>query len=178
MSSRIVRIFQTIVCSSLIFFLASCTQKQEVEPIEIPVVPKDKVVVYFIKAHSKKAKLEVVYKTLSKKEADKKLFYAISHLVKGPSEDEVHRKIGTEIPRGTRLLSYRNKKDKAILNLTDQFRSGGGSRTMIMRYKQLYYTVAANAGEKPVYILIEGKPFKRLGGEGLITDDPIYDGQK
>lgn len=166
--------FCLTVCG--IFTIVSCNENHT-DKVDIPIVSEDEVAVYFIKVVNKRPKLEVSYRPLSEDKKEKRLFYAISALVKGPSKAEKNT-VGSEIPKETRLISYYDKPDRAIVNLTDQFRSGGGSRTMIMRYKQLYYTVAANAGEKPVYVQIEGKPFKRLGGEGLVTDDPIYEGKE
>ena len=97
----------------------------------------------------------------------------LSKLLKGPSLENKRDGFGTEIPRGTRLLSVKENPESLTVDLSGQFVSGGGSRSMILRYKQLLQTIQSISADKPVYVLVEGKEIERIGGEGLVVENPI-----
>lgn len=104
---------------------------------------------------------------------DKKLYIAVCELLKEPSTKEQKKGIFTEIPTGTKLLGIEETEEKIELNLSEDFKSGGGSTTMVIRLEQLIKTVLASEKEKPVYLKIEGEEIVGLGGEGIAVPQPL-----
>ncbi|PSN17928.1 spore germination protein [filamentous cyanobacterium CCP5] len=77
------------------------------------------------------------------------------------------------IPDQTRLLGLSVEPDGVHVNLSEEFRQGGGSASMTGRLGQVIYTASALNADVPVWISIEGKPLDILGGEGLLVDQPM-----
>lgn len=77
------------------------------------------------------------------------------------------------IPEQTQLLGLSVEPDGVHVNLSEDFRFGGGSASMMGRLGQIIYTASALDADAPVWISIEGKPLEVLGGEGLIVDQPM-----
>lgn len=86
-------------------------------------------------------------------------------------------KAPSEIPEGTKVLDIKqtgNPNQKAYrINLNEAFTSGGGSYSMQKRLEELTQTVASLKLEAPVYLDIEGKELRLLGGEGLEVEEPL-----
>jgi spore germination protein GerM len=79
------------------------------------------------------------------------------------------------IPAGTRLLDVKVAADGIHVNVSQEFRSGGGSASMVARVAQIIYTATSVDPKASVFLSIEGKPVDRnlpLGGEGLILRQP------
>jgi spore germination protein GerM len=88
-----------------------------------------------------------------------------------PGED-----LSSTIPKGTKLRSLEVRSDGVHVNLSREFRSGGGSTSMIYRIAQTIYTASSLNPDEKIFISIEGQPIDRdypLGGEGLILRQPI-----
>ncbi len=102
-----------------------------------------------------------------------KLKQSLIYLLEGVSPEESKKGYGSEIPEGTRLLAVNETPEQISIDLSGQFTAGGGSRSMILRSKQLEETILNLVEKKPVYILVEGKQLKVLGGEGLVVDNPL-----
>jgi spore germination protein GerM len=106
------------------------------------------------------------------------LTYVLLQLLKGPNDEESAQGLYSEIPKGTRLLGL-NSTDKIItINLSKQFVAGGGSHSMLARLSELTQTIKAalaksNTPNASVYLQMDGKPLRTLGGEGLDIDEPI-----
>lgn len=77
------------------------------------------------------------------------------------------------IPPETQLIDLSVETDGVHVNLSEDFRFGGGSAAMIGRLGQIIYTASALDADAPVWISVEGKPLTLLGGEGLIVDQPM-----
>ncbi len=122
---------------------------------------------------------ELKVKPLERKVAfeNSKLKDIILALLKGATKEEIKAGYGSEIPKETRLIWIEENKDKIKINFSEEFASGGGSESMILRYKQLAKSIAQKVPTKPVYILVEGKELKTIGGEGLVVEQPIYEAQ-
>ncbi|MDD3150495.1 MAG: GerMN domain-containing protein [Candidatus Gastranaerophilales bacterium] len=92
---------------------------------------------------------------------------AIAELLKGPNEEEKKQGFHTEIPENTKLINIVEGPNKVIINLSEEFEQGGGSKSMAARVVQLTNTVSYASGEKPVYLELNGKAVEYIGGEGV-----------
>ncbi len=95
---------------------------------------------------------------------------ALETLLAGqPASSEV----GSTIPAGTALRSVAIESDGVHVDLSADFKSGGGSASMSGRLGQIVYTATTLDPTAKVWISIEGEPLEVLGGEGLIVDQPM-----
>jgi spore germination protein GerM len=88
-----------------------------------------------------------------------------------PSQD-----LSSTIPKSTKLRSLQVRSDGVRVDLSKEFRSGGGSTSIIYRVAQVIYTASSLDPNAKVFVSIEGKPIDEkhpLGGEGLILSQPI-----
>ncbi len=143
------------------FFLASFLKKPEGTAANI----------YFTKVANNKILVLPVKRDISSKTGLEKI--VITELLKGPSESEVDSGYGTEIPRETRLLEVREFRGSIVINLSQDFASGGGSESMIARYNQLAKTAIDAAGDKKVYLELNNKRITVLSDEGIEIPQPI-----
>jgi len=148
---------------------------EEVEEPKTEEVEKVYVNIFFIGQNDNH---EEVYKAI-KREYDKdidgsKLKFAIDSLVSGPKPAEIEKGIYTEIPEGTEILSIKELPDKAIINLSSAFETGGGTDSLYKRLYQLIKTARRNS-EVPVYLYIEGERADVVGGEGIMLSQPLSD---
>ncbi len=84
--------------------------------------------------------------------------------------------LSSTIPKNTKLRSLEVKPDGVHINLSQEFRSGGGSTSMIYRVAQVIYTVSSLDPDTKIFMSIERTPIDEkhsLGGEGLILRQPI-----
>ncbi len=80
------------------------------------------------------------------------------------------------IPAGTKLLGLRIDETGIHVNLSDEFRYGGGSTSMIYRVAQVLYTASSIDESANIYLSVEDKLLDEenpLGGEGLILAEPL-----
>ncbi len=101
------------------------------------------------------------------------LNYAIEELLKGPTVKESAQGYLTEIPFATSVLNIKENPESFIINLSNDFQSGGGSLSMTLRLEQLTKTALGTAEGKKVYLFINGKKPEYIGGEGLIVPSPL-----
>lgn len=97
---------------------------------------------------------------------------AIEDLLKGPNNSDLM----TTIPRQTRLLDLEVRSEGIYLDLSREFREGGGTTSMVYRVAQILYTITSLAPEAKVYLSVEGQYLNEnnpLGGEGLILRYPL-----
>jgi len=106
-------------------------------------------------------------------EKESKIKQSIDLLLEGPNKYEKKKNISTEIPRGTKLLSFEETDAQIVINLSQQFESGGGSASMRTRVDQVIKTLQVNEAQKPVLLMIENKKLQGIGGEGLFIKNPV-----
>ncbi|MGK7940117.1 MAG: GerMN domain-containing protein [Crocosphaera sp.] len=126
--------------------------------------------IYWFDSTSDGLKLKAIPLRLDKSlEEEKVLKTAINRLLSGPETSAN----STTIPPETKLLSLK-LDDKGIhLNLSSEFTTGGGSTSMISRVAQLLYTATSLDSQVSLWLSVEGKPLKVLGGEGLLIKQPM-----
>ena len=99
------------------------------------------------------------------------LTIAIQKLLSAKPSDD----LSSTIPKGTKLLSLQVRADGVHVDLSPEFRSGGGSTSMIYRVAQVIYTASSLDPNQKVFISVGGQSIDSnhpLGGEGLILQQP------
>ena len=104
---------------------------------------------------------------------DSIVYGALKELFLGPEKREELRGIMTEIPVGTRLIKVEESEDEVLVDVSSQYLTGGGSASMQMRYLQIYKTLKRIVPQKKLYLHVEGKNIKTIGGEGLEITQPL-----
>ncbi|PZV13571.1 MAG: hypothetical protein DCF20_15065 [Pseudanabaena sp.] len=124
--------------------------------------------VYWIE--SSKNKLIAVPIAIKAKSNDEAIASAINMLItENPPESELY----SAIPANTKVLSATTKNKEIRIDLSKAFTSGGGSASMQGRIIQVLYTATTLEPDAKVYLSVEGKPLKYIGGEGLEVPHPM-----
>ena len=128
--------------------------------------------VYFTKT---KGKGELLFVPVTRNINEENGFVAesLKELFLGPTKQEELKGIMTEIPVGTRLIKVEQSEDDILIDISSQFVTGGGSAAMQLRYIQIYKTLRKIAPQKKLYLYVDGKPIKTIGGEGLEVTQPL-----
>ena len=128
--------------------------------------------VYFTKSKSSQGLSVLPVKRRVSKE-DNLVDASLKELFLGPTQEELLKGIMTEIPVGTRLIKVEEAEDEVFIDISSQFLTGGGSATMQLRYLQMYKTLKNICPNKKLYLNVEGKTLKTIGGEGLEVKQPL-----
>ena len=161
----------------LVLFLAGCSNFKQGEDnglgIELPFNGNSREVkVYFTKSKApEELSLIPVSRRVSKE--DSVVSAALKELFLGPLKGEELKGIMTEIPIGTRLIKVEESEDEVLVDLSSQYLTGGGSAAMQLRYLQIYKTLKKICPSKNIYLNVEGKTLKTIGGEGLEVTQPL-----
>jgi spore germination protein GerM len=124
--------------------------------------------VYWIE--SSKNKLIAVPIAVKAKSNDEAISSVINMLItEKPPETELY----SAIPESTKVLSSTSKNKEIRINLSQDFTKGGGSASMQGRIIQVLYTATTLEPDAKVYLSVEGKPLKYIGGEGLEVPQPM-----
>jgi germination protein M len=106
--------------------------------------------------------------------SDSPLSDALDALLKGPTEDEMRRKLLSLIPAGTKLLGAQVRGSTVFLNFNEAFMYNHyGIEGYAGQLKQVVYTATAFPTVQDVQILIEGERHDYLGGEGVYIGRPL-----
>lgn len=124
--------------------------------------------VYWIE--SSKNKLIAVPIAVKAKSNDEAIASVINTLIaEKPPESELY----SAIPANTKVLSAVTKNKEIRIDLSKDFTKGGGSASMQGRIIQVLYTATSLEPDAKVYLSVEGKPLKYIGGEGLEVPQPM-----
>ncbi|MCY7334457.1 MAG: GerMN domain-containing protein [Pseudanabaena sp. CAN_BIN31] len=124
--------------------------------------------IYWIE--SSKNKLIAVPIAIKAKSNDEAIGSVINTLItERPPESELY----SAIPANTKVLSAATKNKEIRINLSQDFTKGGGSASMQGRIIQVLYTATTLEPDAKVYLSVEGKPLKYIGGEGLEVPQPM-----
>jgi len=133
---------------------------------------KDEAEVYFLKlAKNDNVKFSTTKKNI-KNDSDR-FRAAMEALFSGPSGLEKIAGVYSEIPPETKLLGIKEDATSYTINISDDFEMGGGADSMQVRVKQLVTTATQAAGDKDVYLEINGKRAEYVGGEGIMILQPL-----
>jgi hypothetical protein len=106
--------------------------------------------------------------------SDSPLLDSLAALLKGPSEEEIRKKLISLVPQGTKLLSAQVRGSTAVLNFNEAFMYNHyGIEGYAGQLKQIVYTATAFPTVQDVQILIEGAKIDYLGGEGVYIGRPL-----
>jgi spore germination protein GerM len=124
--------------------------------------------VYWIE--SKNNKLIAVPIAVKAKSNDEAIASVLNSLIaENPPESTLY----SAIPVNTKVLSAVTKDQEIRLDLSRDFTSGGGSASMQGRIIQVLYTATSLEPNAKVYLSVEGKALKYIGGEGLPVPQPM-----
>ena len=128
--------------------------------------------IYFTKS---KTPSDIVFVPITRKipKEDTVVDGALRELFLGPTKQEELKGIMTEVPVGTRLIKVEESEDEILIDVSSQYVTGGGSATVQLRYLQLYKTLNNLEPDKKIYLQIDGKNIKAIGGEGLEITQPL-----
>ncbi len=106
--------------------------------------------------------------------SDSPLMDSLDALLKGPTEDEIRKKLISLVPEGTKLLSAQVRGSTAFLNFNEAFMYNHyGIEGYAGQLKQVVYTATSFPTVQDVQILIEGERHDYLGGEGVYIGRPL-----
>jgi germination protein M len=106
--------------------------------------------------------------------SDSPLLDSLAALLKGPSEEEIRKKLMSLVPEGTKLLSAQVRGSTAVLNFNEAFMYNHyGIEGFAGQLKQIVYTATSFPTVQDVQILVEGEKRDYLGGEGVYIGKPL-----
>ncbi|PZO43478.1 MAG: hypothetical protein DCF19_05945 [Pseudanabaena frigida] len=124
--------------------------------------------VYWIEAN--KNKLLAVPIAIKAKSNDEAIASVLNTLI---AEKPPETTLYSAIPANTKVLSATTKNKEIRINLSKDFTQGGGSASMQGRIIQVLYTATSLELDAKVYLSVEGKALKYIGGEGLEVPQPM-----
>ncbi len=124
--------------------------------------------VYWIE--SSKNKLIAVPIAVKAKSSNEAVSSVLNTLIaENPPESTLY----SAIPANTKVLNVTAKNKEIRVDLSKEFTKGGGSASMQGRIIQVLYTATSLELDAKVYLSVEGKPLKYIGGEGLEVPQPM-----
>lgn len=105
---------------------------------------------------------------------DSPLTETLKALLSGMLPSELNRELLSLIPEGSEILSVRVDDGIAYISFNDPFRFNSlGREGYEAQLKQIVYTATEFTTVSSVQILIEGKRYDYLGGEGVFIGQPL-----
>ena len=96
---------------------------------------------------------------------------ALHSLLLGPTAAETGDGLVSYIPEGTQLLNVKVVGATALIDVSKDFATGGGSLSMMGRIAEIVYTATSFSEVKRVTIRIGGVSVEQIGGEGIDVSD-------
>ena len=130
--------------------------------------------VYWLRSNQNK--LTLVAKSLPSNTSDSTPQQVLTIAIQQLLAAQPSNNLSSTIPKGTKLRSLQVKSDGIHIDLSREFRAGGGSTSMIHRVAQTIYTATSLDPNQQVFLSVEGQSIDKkhpLGGEGLILRQPI-----
>ena len=124
--------------------------------------------VYWIEA--KNNKLIAVPIAIKAKNNNEAIASVLNSLI---AENPPQSTLYSAIPANTKVLSAVTKNQEIRIDLSKDFTKGGGSASMQGRIIQVLYTATSLEPDAKVYLSVEGKALKYIGGEGLPIPQPM-----
>ncbi|MFW2335512.1 GerMN domain-containing protein [Ilumatobacter sp.] len=121
--------------------------------------------VYFFRGE----RLEIAHRQV---EAPGVLRGAITEVLAGPTADERAADLTSVIPPGTTLRDVSLADGRAIVDLSGEYESGGGSMSMLGRLGQVIFTATQFDNVDRVVFWLDGEAVEFFGGEGIVLDEP------
>lgn len=150
--------------------IAPTAKAEKSEPPAAPIAAEKALQVYWLKSADNQIELAASPVKLSSAGNDEALLQAaLEKLLAGSSNSA----LTSAIPPGTELRKVAIDAKGVHVDLSREFRQGGGSTAMTGRVAQVLYTATSLNPNAQVWFSIEGKPLETLGGEGLIIDQPM-----
>ncbi len=149
---------------------ASVSPQPTSEP-DIPVA-KPELAVYWIAYEKDDLVLEptkIPLDDLQNKSSEEQLSAAFKRLFEGPANADKTN----AIPEETKLNSLQMGEDGVRLDLSREFTTGGGSKSMQARLGQVVYTASSLNPKEAVWISVDGEPLEVLSGDGLEVSQPM-----
>lgn len=101
--------------------------------------------------------------------SEEQLTAAFKRLLEGPANADKTN----AIPEKTQLNSLKLKDDGVRIDLSREFTTGGGTKSMQARLGQIVYTASSLDPKEAIWISIDGEPLEVLSGDGLIVSQPM-----
>lgn len=150
---------------------ASPTPEQTTSPK--PPAAKTELAVYWI-AYKDQDQLvlepaKIPLDSVAEAPSEEQLAAAFKRLLQGPANADKTN----AIPEKTQLNSLTLAKDGIRIDLSREFTTGGGAKSMQARLGQIVYTASSLDPQAAVWISVDGEPLKVLSGDGLIVAQPM-----
>ena len=98
---------------------------------------------------------------------------AMRELLAGPNAFEQGIGMTTSIPEGTQLLGLEVADQRAVVDLSEEFESGGGSLSVSARLAQVVYTLTQFPTVDVVEFRVAGRAVDVFSSEGIVLDHPV-----
>jgi len=98
---------------------------------------------------------------------------AVNALLDGPTSDERLTGLASAVPPGTKLIGIGIHDGVATVDLTSEFQSGAGSRSMQLRLAQVVYTLTQFPTVQKVLFRLDGSPVNVFSSEGIVLDHAV-----
>lgn len=132
------------------------------------------ILVYFVADSGSYMTLEPVGRRSNEGGPEERARAALTELLKGPSPGEREKGFSSAVPSETGVNRLDFSDGVVTVDLSDEFERGGGSAEMQARLYQVLYTLTQPRDVGAVSLLIEGRPVRVFGGEGILVDSPWY----
>jgi len=142
-------------------------QLQSSTPAKAPT--EKSVQIYWLKTVDNKIELAAAPIALNEAQPNVILKAAFEKMLQGSTDPT----LTSTIPANTRLQDLKIQPDGIHVDLSSEFKTGGGSTAMMGRVAQVIYTATTLDPKAPVWISVNNDPLDVLGGEGLVLDQPM-----